>query len=123
MAVRDAHEHPVMPFAERLETLRRDRRWTFRRLAEQTRRVGKRTGRSGLSHPYLCRLERGEVDPPLATIELLADALGADPHDFAEYRLLKASAKLDWRQAGLDEALATLESGELEDRPAPAAAA
>jgi transcriptional regulator with XRE-family HTH domain len=51
---------------------------------------------------------RGNFIPGADGIEVIAKALGVEPEVFAEYRLLKRRAELDFRAVGLKKALRNL---------------
>jgi transcriptional regulator with XRE-family HTH domain len=57
---------PIERVAERLQQLRKRRKWTQAELADK----------AGLSRGYLARLETARQDPTLTTLEALARALG-----------------------------------------------
>ena len=63
---------------------------SLRSLAQATRQGG-----GGMSAAHLSRLARGLDPPSVAAMEAIADALGADPSYFAEYRLAAGRALLD----------------------------
>lgn len=75
----------------------------FTRVREQTG-WGSSTGFS--------KMVAGELVPAPEGIRLVAAALDVEPELFAEYRLGVAREALDWREVGLEQALANL--GELD---------
>lgn len=89
---------------------------SLRSLAQATRQGG-----GGMSAAHLSRLARGLDPPSVAAMEAIADALGANPSYFAEYRLAAGRALLDEHGPdGLDGALRRLQRLQAEaDGPLP----
>ncbi len=92
------------PFSESLPAARDYRDVSLRELARRT--AGVKDG--GYSHGYLSRVERGELPPVPALMEVVAGALDLEPDYFAEYRLWRLRRTLDERDVGLAAALAAL---------------
>jgi transcriptional regulator with XRE-family HTH domain len=98
------------PFGEAFNRLRRERGWTFRVLAAETRkRHADPTGR-GLTNPYLVQLANGTHPPRRTSVEIIARALGKEPEYFAEYRLWAFQELFDFEhEGGLERALKNLQ--------------
>jgi transcriptional regulator with XRE-family HTH domain len=79
----------------------RDRRLTFRALAELTRTLDP-TGR-GVTHAYLCGITSGHEHPSHRSLELIATGLDLDPYYFVEYRLAELWRELNEREGTGDE--------------------
>jgi ribosome-binding protein aMBF1 (putative translation factor) len=61
---------PRFAVVRQLIALREQRGWTQRQLAD----------RAGMKQPQLARLETGQVEPKLDTLQRLAKAMGCDVH-------------------------------------------
>jgi len=105
----------VEPFDVVLTRLLAEREMTPHGLSVQLR---EQTGWG--SSIALSKMTRGELVPGPEGIRHIARVLEVDPDVFAEYRLAVAREALDWREVGLEQALASL--GELDVTPAPAGA-
>jgi transcriptional regulator with XRE-family HTH domain len=92
------------PFGEALRALMRERRLSFRSLAEQTRLMDNK----GMTHAHLNMLANGHDKPSRRAMELIALACEVKPEYFAEYRLAAAMRELDPAEVGLERALANL---------------
>lgn len=57
---------------EKLRLLRNKKNFSLRKLAAMT----------GLSHSFICDIERGRCNPSINNLKLLADALGVEPDFF-----------------------------------------
>jgi transcriptional regulator with XRE-family HTH domain len=100
-------EQTTASFAEALSGLKTQRGLSFRAMHEATK-VTDRSGR-GLSGAHISRLCSGSDPPSVATVALIAKALGLPPRYFAEYRLAEARALFDERgPGGLKSALTQL---------------
>jgi transcriptional regulator with XRE-family HTH domain len=94
------------PFGAALRELMEDRGLSYRALAEATTGVDGR----GIKHAHINMLANGHDKPSMRSMELIAQACGAQPEYFAEYRLAQAMRELDPAEVGLDQALANLNS-------------
>jgi transcriptional regulator with XRE-family HTH domain len=92
------------PFGDALRALMDERALTYRRLAEATRQLDGR----GMTHAHINMLANGHDRPSLRAMELIAQACGAQPDYFAEYRLASAMRELDPAEVGLEQALENL---------------
>ncbi len=102
------HAETDEPFAQEFNRLRRAREWTFRALAEQTRKPhADPTGR-GLTNSYLVVLANGTSPPRRPSLEIVARALEMEPAYFPEWRLWAWMDLFDFELQGLPEALANL---------------
>jgi transcriptional regulator with XRE-family HTH domain len=91
------------PFPVALAELLDERDWSARHLSRQMREAGK-----GLAHPTIAMLLRGDLEPSLNAMTLIAKALRIRPEHFAEYRLERARDRLNWRKVGVPAALREL---------------
>lgn len=101
-----------LAFGPALRRLMAWREVSTRSLAELTA-----AGGDGLRHSYIAYLARGEKQPTVANMELLAHALDVDPRYFREYREHEASvaARRAARKHGADAVLQALAA--LDDAP------
>ena len=99
------------PFGEALRLLMKDRRFSYRGLAEATSSIDGK----GMTHAHINMLANGHDKPSIRAMELLAHALGVSPDYFAEYRLATAMRELDPTEVGLEQALENL-NARLADR-------
>jgi transcriptional regulator with XRE-family HTH domain len=105
-------QHSDEPFGDTLRGLMDARGLSYRKLAEETRRLDGR----GMTHAHINMLANGRDKPSNRAMELIAQACGVDPEYFAEYRLAMAMRDLDPAQVGLEQALANLNSRLLDRR-------
>lgn len=91
-------------FPDALAELLAERDWSGRQLSRQT----KEDGQKGLSHPTVAMLLRGDLEPSVNAMEVIAKALRIQPKVFAEYRLEQARERLNWRRVGVPAALKAL---------------
>ena len=82
---------------------------TYRELADRIRAVDYEENR-GINYATLNLIVNGRDQPSQRVMKLAARAFGLEPDYFAEYRMAKAMAELDWRRVGFDEALRNLNS-------------
>src|ERR671923_3082020 len=92
------------PFGEALQVLMKERRLSYRALAEKTRQ----SDGKGMTHAHINMLANGHDKPSMRAMELIAQACGVDPDYFAEYRLASAMRELDPSEVGLEQALENL---------------
>ena len=92
------------PFGDALRALMDERALTYRQLAQATRQLDGR----GMTHAHINMLANGHDKPSLRAMELIAQACGAQPDYFAEYRLASAMRELDPAEVGLEQALKNL---------------
>jgi transcriptional regulator with XRE-family HTH domain len=92
------------PFGDALRSLMKARRLTYRGLAEATRELDGK----GMTHAHINMLANGHDKPSMRAMELIAQACGAEPDYFAEYRLAAAMRELDPGEVGLEQALENL---------------
>lgn len=92
------------PFGDTLRELMQARGLTYRGLAEGTRELDGR----GITHAHINMLANGHDKPSMRAMELIAQACGAEPEYFAEYRLASAMRELDPAEVGLEQALENL---------------
>lgn len=93
------------PFAETLSALLEEDDVSIRELA---RRGQKHSGTSWPSAVSISLLCRGEMEPTIEMMDVIARALQIKPETFAEYRLERARERLNWRTVGLAAALREL---------------
>jgi transcriptional regulator with XRE-family HTH domain len=86
------------PITVALKPLMRERRLTYRALADLTRTADVE-GR-GVTYVYLCALTSGREYPSQRSIELIAASLDVEPSYFAEYRLAELRRELNGREVG-----------------------
>lgn len=85
----------------------RQKRISYRDLARKTRELDPEG--KGLSHGYIASLGRGEEEhPSRRAMALLAQSLGLEVEEFAEWQLLEARSMLDESHVGLETALSNL---------------
>lgn len=94
--------HTDEPITQALKQLMRERKLTFRALAELTQHHD--TAGRGVTYAYLCALTSGREYPSRRSLELIAASLGIEPRYFAEYRLAELRDQLDPRRAGFKAA-------------------
>jgi transcriptional regulator with XRE-family HTH domain len=104
------------PFGIALRALMEARKLSYRKLADETRRLDGR----GMTHAHINMLANGRDKPSTRAMELIAKVCGVAPEYFAEYRLAMAMRDLDPNQVGLEQALANL-NGRLENERGTAA--
>lgn len=92
------------PFPTALAALLSERDWSGRQLSRAT----KEGGQSGLSHPTVAMLLRGDLEPSVNAMTIIAKALRIKPEFFAEFRLEAARTRLNWRAVGVPAALKEL---------------
>jgi len=92
------HAHTDEPITVALKQLMRERRLTFRALAELTQTHD--AGGRGVTYAYLCALTSGREYPSRRSLELIAASLAIEPGYFPEYRLAELRDQLDPRRAG-----------------------
>jgi len=92
------------PFGDALRALMAERGFSYRGLAEATRRIDGR----GMTHAHINMLANGHDKPSTRAMELIAEACGVEPMHFAEYRLAAAMRALDPAEVGLEQALENL---------------
>jgi hypothetical protein len=85
-----------------LKPLMRERRLTFRSLAELTQAHD--AGGRGVTYSYLCALTSGREYPSHRAIELIAASLEIEPAYFPEYRPAELRDQLDPKRAGFQAA-------------------
>jgi transcriptional regulator with XRE-family HTH domain len=90
------------PITVALKPLMRERRLTFRALADLTQ-AHDATGR-GVTFAYLCALTSGREYPSRRSLELIATSLGIAPDYFPEYRLAELRDQLNGREVGFQAA-------------------
>jgi transcriptional regulator with XRE-family HTH domain len=90
------------PITVALKPLMRERRLTFRALAELTRNHDP-DGR-GVTFAYLGALTSGREHPSRRSLELIAASLGLEPEYFPEYRLARLRDELNPKRAGFPAA-------------------
>jgi transcriptional regulator with XRE-family HTH domain len=90
------------PITVALRPLMRERKLTYRALADLTRAADDQ-GR-GVTYVYLCALTSGREYPSQRSIELIAACLGIEPGYFAEYRLAELRRELNGREVGFEAA-------------------
>lgn len=90
------------PITVALKPIMRDRRLTFRALAELTQSHD--AGGRGVTYAYLCALTSGREYPSRRSLELIAASLGIEPAYFPEYRIAELRDQLDPRRAGFKAA-------------------
>ena len=91
-------------FATALGALLAERDWSGRQLSRAT----KEDGQKGLSHPTVAMLLRGDLEPSVNAMTVIAKALRIKEDYFAEYRLEQARSRLNWRTVGVPAALKEL---------------
>src|SRR5271167_4251030 len=92
------------PFGDALRALMAERGFSYRSLAEATRKLDGR----GMTHAHINMLANGHDKPSMRAMELIARACDVDPSYFAEYRLAEAMRALDPAEVGLEQALENL---------------
>ena len=92
------------PFGDALRALMAERGFSYRGLAEATRRIDGR----GMTHAHINMLANGHDKPSTRAMELIAEACDVEPMHFAEYRLAAAMRALDPAEVGLEQALENL---------------
>jgi transcriptional regulator with XRE-family HTH domain len=92
------------PFGDALRALMAERGFSYRSLAEATRKLDGR----GMTHAHINMLANGHDKPSTRAMELIAGACEVDPAYFAEYRLAAAMRALDPAEVGLEQALENL---------------
>jgi transcriptional regulator with XRE-family HTH domain len=92
------------PFGDALRLLMTERALSYRKLADETRRLDGR----GMTHAHINMLANGRDKPSTRAMELIAQVCEVEPAYFAEYRLAMAMRDLDPSQVGLERALANL---------------
>jgi transcriptional regulator with XRE-family HTH domain len=92
------------PFGDALRALMAERGFSYRSLAEATRKLDGR----GMTHAHINMLANGHDKPSTRAMELIARACDVDPMHFAEYRLAAAMRELDPAEVGLEQALENL---------------
>jgi transcriptional regulator with XRE-family HTH domain len=90
------------PITMSLKPLMRERKLTYRALADLTR-VADRHGR-GVTYAYQCGLTSGREYPSRRSIELIAATLDIELGYFAEYRLAELLRELNGRDVGFEAA-------------------
>lgn len=95
---------PATPFADRLREICVDRGISV----ERAWAIASGPDGTGPSLSSLRKVMAGERALTMRLMEAMANALGVDPTEFAEYRLANARALLDEREVGLDQALDVL---------------
>jgi len=93
-------------FGTALRALMEKRGLSYRKLADETRRLDGR----GMTHAHINMLANGRDKPSTRAMELIAQVCEVAPEHFAEYRLAMAMRDLDPNQVGLEQALANLNS-------------
>ncbi len=89
------------PFGDALRTLMAEQGFSYRSLAEATRKLDGR----GMTHAHINMLANGHDKPSMRAMELIARACDVDPMYFAEYRLAAAMRALAPAEVGLEQAL------------------
>jgi transcriptional regulator with XRE-family HTH domain len=92
------------PFGGAVRVLMAERGFSYRSLAEATRRLDGR----GMTHAHINMLANGHDRPSTRAMELIARACDVEPDYFAEYRLAAAMRALDPAEVGLEQALENL---------------
>jgi transcriptional regulator with XRE-family HTH domain len=92
------------PFGDALRALMAEQGFSYRSLAEATRKLDGR----GMTHAHINMLANGHDKPSMRAMELIARACDVDPAYFAEYRLAAAMRALDPAEVGLEQALENL---------------
>jgi len=92
------------PFGDAVRVLMAERSFSYRSLAEATRRLDGR----GMTHAHINMLANGHDRPSTRAMELIARACEVVPDYFAEYRLAAAMRALDPAEVGLEQALENL---------------
>jgi transcriptional regulator with XRE-family HTH domain len=92
------------PFGDALRALMAERGFSYRSLAEATRKLDGR----GMTHAHINMLANRHDKPSTRAMELIAGACDVDPTYFAEYRLAAAMRALDPAEVGLEQALENL---------------
>src|SRR5271154_647308 len=92
------------PFGDALRALMAERGFSYRSLAEATRKLDGK----GMTHAHINMLANGHDKPSRRAMELIAQACDVDPMYFAEYRLAAAMRELDPAEVGLERALENL---------------
>jgi transcriptional regulator with XRE-family HTH domain len=100
----------VKPIRELLPEIRASKGWSRDRLSHQAFAIDQ----EGTSGALIAGIERGTRRASPRTIAALATALDVEPTVFAEYRLALARHIFDEEKVGLDQAVETLESIDLE---------
>jgi hypothetical protein len=90
------------PITVALKPLMRERKLTFRSLAELTQHHDS-TSR-GVTYAHLCALTSGREYPSRRSLELIAASLGIQPRYFAEYRIAELRDQLNGREVGFHAA-------------------
>lgn len=90
------------PITIALKPLMRERRLTFRALADLTR-THDAAGR-GVTFAYLCALTSGREHPSQRSLELIAASLELEPNYFPEYRLARLRDELNPKRTGFHAA-------------------
>src|ERR1700685_1487075 len=91
-------------FGATLRALMEPRGLSYRKLADETRRLDGR----GMTHAHINMLANGRDKPSTRAMQLIAQVCDVEPEYFAEYRLAMAMRDLDPSQVGLERALANL---------------
>jgi transcriptional regulator with XRE-family HTH domain len=99
-----ASTHSDQPFGDALRSLMSAHELSYRKLADETRRLDGR----GMTHAHINMLANGRDKPSTRAMELIAQVCDVEPAYFAEYRLAMAMRDLDPNQVGLEQALANL---------------
>jgi transcriptional regulator with XRE-family HTH domain len=107
-----ASTHSDQPFGDALRSLMSEHELSYRKLADETRRLDGR----GMTHAHINMLANGRDKPSTRAMELIAQVCGVQPEYFAEYRLAMAMRDLDPNQVGLEQALANLNARLATDR-------
>ena len=98
------------PIAERLRQLREARGWSRDRLSREAFAIDP----VGTGSQQIASIELRRRPASARTMLALAEALGVEPTEFAEYRLALARHVLDEERVGLEAALFALESSGIE---------
>jgi transcriptional regulator with XRE-family HTH domain len=104
--------HSDLPFGDALRSLMSEHELSYRKLADETRRLDGR----GMTHAHINMLANGRDKPSTRAMELVAEVCDVEPAYFAEYRLAMAMRNLDPSQVGLEQALANLNTRLASDR-------
>jgi transcriptional regulator with XRE-family HTH domain len=96
--------HSDQPFGDALRSLMSEHELSYRKLADETRRLDGR----GMTHAHINMLANGRDKPSTRAMELIAEVCEVEPAYFAEYRLAMAMRDLDPNQVGLEQALENL---------------
>jgi transcriptional regulator with XRE-family HTH domain len=99
-----ASTHSDQPFGDALRSLMSEHELSYRKLADETRRLDGR----GMTHAHINMLANGRDKPSTRAMELIAEVCDVEPAYFAEYRLAMAMRDLDPNQVGLEQALQNL---------------